>query len=114
MWRLTKKTARRSGSKSLLTRGASVLTVVTVRHPRLPFGVLWVPCLSFVLYLLAWGARLILGVLPSTRMGDALPLSSARLGWLLTGTAGLVLRSGSYTLLQITAPGGLRVSVRLV
>jgi hypothetical protein len=114
MWRLTKKTARRSGSKSLSTRGASVLTVVTVRHPRLPFGVLWVPCLSFVLYLLAWGARMILRFLPRTGKEKALPLSTARLGWLLAGMAGLVLRSGSYTLLQITGPAGLRVTVRLV
>ena len=32
--------------------------LVGIRHPRLPFGVLLLPCFSFAVYLLAWGTSL--------------------------------------------------------
>lgn len=88
--------------------------LVGIRHPRLPFGVLLLPCFSFAVYLLAWGTRLALQCRACKGPMRQLPLPPERLGSLLTEVAGLGLRSGSYTLLQLEAPGGLRVSVRLV
>lgn len=106
--------ARKSRLRSLSTRRASILVLVGIRHPRLPFGVLFLPCFSFVAYLLAWGTRLALQCKACKGPVRQLPLPPERLGWLFTGMAGLMLRSGSYTLLQLEAPGGLYVSVRLV
>jgi hypothetical protein len=80
----------------------------------LPFGVLCVPSLSFVVYLLAWGARMGLRSFLRKRAIRALPLSPARLEWLLTRVTRAALWSGSYTLLELAAPGGLRVYVRLI
>ncbi len=83
-----------------------------MRHPRLPFGVLWVPMLSFVLYLAAWGARLAIRFAPRHGLGDKIPLDTARLGWLVTRAAEELLCAGSYTLVEVTVPQQ-AVSVRI-
>jgi hypothetical protein len=88
--------------------------MASVRHPRLPFGVLWLPCFSFVVYLVAWGARLVIRFAGRGKLARQLPLTPARLGWLVTRAAAAVLWSGSYTLLEVEAPGKVEVRVRLV
>jgi hypothetical protein len=81
-----------------------VLVILSVRHPRLPFGLLWVPVLSFVVYLAAWGARLAIRFAPPDKVGGKIPLDTARLGWLVTGAARELLCAGSYTFLDVTVP----------
>jgi hypothetical protein len=91
-----------------------MLVMASVRHPRLPFGGLWVPCFSFVVYLAAWGARLVIRFVGRGKLARQLPLTPARLGWLVTRATAVVLWSGSYTLLEVQAPGKVEVRVRLV
>ncbi len=86
--------------------------ILSVRHPRLPLGVLWVPMLSFVVYLAAWGARLAIRFAPRHGLGDKIPMEPERLGWLMTRAAEELLCSGSYTLVEVTAPQQ-EVSVRI-
>jgi len=99
----------------------SLLVVVTVRHPRLPFGRLWVPFLSVGVYAAAWCMRVALGFVPKRklreRMGGKTPVDPVRLGPLLTRLAWVVLCSGSYTLVDVVVEEGgeeLGVRIRLI
>lgn len=89
-----------------------MLVILSVRHPRLPFGVLWVPVLSFVVYLAAWAARLAIRFAPKHGLGDKIPMEPERLGWLVTRAAEDLLCAGSYTFLEVTVPAQ-EVSVRI-
>ncbi len=92
-----------------------MLVVVSVRHPRLPGGRLWLPCFSFLVYLLAWGARAAIRLAPKEKVPAGLPLGPARLGWLVTRAAEVLLWSGSYMLLEVTLPReGIGVKVRVL
>jgi hypothetical protein len=89
-----------------------------VRHPRLPFGRLWVPFLSVGLYVLAWLARAMLWFVPERRLreraGRGLPPDVKRYGALLTRMAWILLFSGSYTLVEADVRDGEeRVGVRI-
>lgn len=88
-----------------MTSRPSFFVTVTVRHPRLPFGLLWVPFLSIGLYLLAWLVRAALWVVPAKKLrersGQNVPVDVRRLGPLLTRLAWVVLWSGSYTLADL-------------
>jgi hypothetical protein len=89
---------------------------VSVRHPRLPFGAVWVPILSIAVYALAWAARAALRFVPSGRLtrqvGAGVSADPARIGGLLTGAAWLLLCSGSYVLLDLAVPEE-RLSVKV-
>ena len=104
-----------------MIRRPSLFMAVTVRHPRLPFGRLWVPLLSVGVYVAAWCARVALGFVPKRklreRMGENMPVDPARLGPLLTRLAWAVLCSGSYTLVDVVVKeegGEFGVKVRLI
>jgi hypothetical protein len=86
--------------------------ILSVRHPRLPFGVLWVPVLSFVVYLAAWVAGLVIRFAPAHELGDKIPMEPRRVGWLVTRAAAELLCAGSYTFLEVTVPQQ-KVSVRI-
>ena len=99
----------------------SLLLLVTVRHPRLPFGRLWVPFLSVGVYVAAWCMRVALGFVPKRklreRLGGNMPIDPARLGPLLTQLAWVMLCSGSYTLVDVVVEEGgegLGVRIRLI
>ena len=96
----------------------SLFVAVTVRHPRLPFGRLWVPLLSVGVYVAAWCMRVVLGFVPKRklreRMGGKTPVDPATLGPLLTKLTWVVLCSGSYTLVDVVVEeGGEEVGVRI-
>jgi hypothetical protein len=96
-----------------------VLVLLTVRHPRLPFGVLWLPILSLAVYILAWGMRAALWFVPprrlSDRVGERLPVEPHRIGRFLTGVAWSLLCSGSYVLCDVAIPEErLAVKIRFV
>lgn len=110
MWTATM--ARRSKSRWSSIRRASVLVILSVRHPRLPFGVLWLPVLSFVVYLAAWVAGLVIRFAPGHKLGDKIPMEPQRLGWLVTRAATELLCAGSYTFLELAVPAQ-QVSVRI-
>ena len=99
----------------------SLFLLVTVRHPRLPFGRLWVPFLSVAVYVTAWCMRVVLGFVPKRnlreRMGENMPIDPARLGPLLTQLAWVMLCSGSYTLVDVIVEEGrdeIGVRIRLI
>ena len=81
---------------------------MTVRHPRLPFGLLWLPVLSAAVYALAWGMRVALWFVParrlSDRMGEQLPIEPRRIGRSMTGMVWTLLCSGSYVLIDVVIP----------
>ena len=99
----------------------SVLMLVMVRHPRLPFGRLWVPLLSVGVYVAAWCARVVLGFVPKrklrARMREGMPIDPAQMGPMLTRLAWVVLCSGSYTLVDVVVEeerGEVGVQIRLI
>ena len=93
-----------------MIRRPSLFMAVTVRHPRLPFGRLWVPFLSVGVYVAAWCMRVALWFVPKRklreRLGGKMPVEPGRLGPLLTKLARVVLCSGSYTLVDVTVEEG--------
>lgn len=86
--------------------------ILSVRHPRLPFGVLWVPVLSFVVYLAAWVAGFAIRFAPRHTLGDKIPMEPQRVGWLVKRAVAELLCAGSYTFLEVTVPAQ-KVSVRV-
>lgn len=101
-----------------MTSRPSFFVTVAVRHPRLPFGLLWVPFLSIGLYLLAWLARAALRIVPAKKLRQqsrqTMPVDVRELGPLLTRLAWVALWSGSYTLAEAYVQDGReRVAVRV-
>ena len=95
--------------------------LVTVRHPRLPFGRLWVPFLSVGVYVAAWCARVALAFVPKRilreQMGEGVRIAPHMLGPMLTGLAWVVVCSGSYTLVDVAVEeeeGEVGVRIRLI
>jgi hypothetical protein len=82
--------------------------MVTVRHPRLPLGMVWLPFLSAAVYALAWGLRVALWFVPAStlagRLEEKFSVETRRLGGFITGMAWTLLCSGSYVLFDVAIP----------
>ena len=92
---------------------------VTVEHPRLPVGRIWLPIPSLMLYVAAWVVRAASGVVwkrwASARPAAAAGVDRKLVGRALTRAAWVLLCSGSYVLCDVRVPGKrLRVRIRVV
>jgi len=94
--------------------------IISVCHPKLPFGRAVLPLASVVLYLGAWCARVGLAVSPRLRKrlaSQGCPMNPEQAGRFVTRLAWELLWSGSYVLCDLEVAEGkerVRIKVRLV
>ena len=111
-------TMTRSRSRSWSIRRPSLLLTVTILHPRLPLGRIWLPVLSLPLYALLVLVGMGLCCMPRRRLEkltQGVSMSPVRLGLTVIQFAGALLCNGSYTLCDINvAEENVRVRVRTI
>ena len=89
---------------------------MSLHHPRLPFGAIWLAIPSLLLYALAKLASTFVTDrrLRQHAQGQSVP-EAARVRWLMTKSVKAMLCSGSYVLAEVSVPSErLRLKVQLL
>lgn len=100
-------------------RHPSSFVTLTFSHPKVPFGRVWLPVPSLLIYLGAWAVRIGLWVAPRRMLRKRdlreLPVDARQMGRMVTKLTWALLCSGSYVLVDVRIPNDrVRVRIRLI